>query len=103
MDLKEEIEKVAYELFERDGREHGKDREHWLEAEKIVKARRTQGQKGAGSPKVEKAPVPAKAAAPKTPAVKPASGAAGRQAAKPAASKAPTKERKARQKSKNGH
>ena len=98
MDLKDEIEKVAYELFERDGREHGKDREHWLEAEEIVKARRAPGRK-----EVEKAPVPAKAAAPKTPAVKPASGAAGRQAAKPAASKAPTKERKTRQQSKDTH
>ena len=81
----------------------GKTQEHWLEAEEIVKARHTPGQKGAGSPKVEKAPVPAKAAAPKTPAVKPASGAADRQAAKPAASKAPAKERKARQQTKNTH
>ncbi len=41
MDLKEEIAKVAYELFERDGRTHGKDKEHWLEAERIVEARRS--------------------------------------------------------------
>ena len=39
MSLHEEIAKVAYELFERDGREHGKDSEHWLEAEKIVTMR----------------------------------------------------------------
>lgn len=39
MDLNEEIAKVAYELYERDGRQHGKDREHWLEAEQIVKDR----------------------------------------------------------------
>ena len=39
MSLHEEIAKVAYELFERDGREHGKDSEHWLEAEKIVRTR----------------------------------------------------------------
>ncbi len=39
-DLHEEIMKVAYELFERDGRRHGLDKEHWLEAERIVKARR---------------------------------------------------------------
>jgi hypothetical protein len=38
-DLHEEIAKVAYELFERDGRRHGLDKEHWLEAERIVKAR----------------------------------------------------------------
>ncbi len=40
MDLNDEIAKVAYELFERDGRQHGKDKEHWIEAEMIVKARR---------------------------------------------------------------
>ena len=39
MDLKNKIAEVAYELFERDGRVHGKDQEHWLEAERIVKAR----------------------------------------------------------------
>ncbi len=38
-DLHEEIAKAAYELFERDGRRHGLDKEHWLEAERIVKAR----------------------------------------------------------------
>jgi hypothetical protein len=37
MSLHEEIAKVAHELFEKGGREHGKDREHWLEAEKIVR------------------------------------------------------------------
>ena len=42
MDLNDEIAKVAYELFERDGRQHGKDREHWIEADRIVKARRMQ-------------------------------------------------------------
>ena len=40
MDLNDEIAKVAYELFERDGRQNGKDKEHWAEAERIVKARR---------------------------------------------------------------
>jgi hypothetical protein len=39
MDLNDEIAKVAYELFERGGKEHGKDQAHWLEAERIVKAR----------------------------------------------------------------
>ncbi len=42
MDSYDEIAKVAYELFERDGREHGKDKEHWAEAEKIVRARRVE-------------------------------------------------------------
>jgi len=40
MDSNDEIAKVAYELFERDGRQHGKDKEHWTEAERIVKAKR---------------------------------------------------------------
>ncbi len=44
MDLHGEIEKVAYELYERDGRKHGKDREHWLEAERLVKARHAQAE-----------------------------------------------------------
>jgi len=36
MDLTDEIAQVAYELFEKDGKQHGKDKEHWLEAERIV-------------------------------------------------------------------
>jgi len=59
MDLNDEIAKVAYELFERDGRQHGKDKEHWIEAEMIVKARRME-REAEGSRKV--AP-PKKAAA----------------------------------------
>ncbi|NTU42186.1 MAG: DUF2934 domain-containing protein [Nitrospirales bacterium] len=35
----EEIKKIAYELFEKSGREHGKEMDHWLEAERMVKAR----------------------------------------------------------------
>jgi hypothetical protein len=46
MDLNEEIAKVAYELFERDGREHGKDQEHWIEAEKIVRSRHAEQKRG---------------------------------------------------------
>ncbi len=30
------IEKKAYEIYEKRGREHGKDLDDWLEAEKIV-------------------------------------------------------------------
>jgi Protein of unknown function (DUF2934) len=36
--LKEMIASKAYEIYERSGREDGKDFEHWLEAEKIVRA-----------------------------------------------------------------
>ncbi|MBI2486368.1 MAG: DUF2934 domain-containing protein [Deltaproteobacteria bacterium] len=35
--LNEMIEKKAYEIYEQRGREHGKDLDDWLEAEKIVK------------------------------------------------------------------
>lgn len=36
MDLYDEIAKVAYDIFEREGQVHGKHFEHWLEAEAIV-------------------------------------------------------------------
>lgn len=32
----DKIARVAYELFEKGGRVHGRDVEHWLEAEMIV-------------------------------------------------------------------
>ena len=35
----EEIQRLAYELFEKSGRSHGRDFNHWLEAEHIIKAR----------------------------------------------------------------
>ncbi len=35
----DEVEKVAYELFEKRGRIHGQDREDWFKAEMIVKKR----------------------------------------------------------------
>lgn len=38
MDLREEIEKVAYGLYEKTG-QAGRDLENWLEAEKIVLAK----------------------------------------------------------------
>jgi hypothetical protein len=86
MNLNDEIAEVAYQLFERDGRQHGKDQEHWLEAERIVSERHTGQVKpakaaktGASGPKKDatqkvpeqkkrKAPAktPAKAAAAKT-------------------------------------
>lgn len=34
-----EIQKLAYELFEKTGRVHGREVEHWLEAERIIRAR----------------------------------------------------------------
>jgi len=37
-DLEEAIARKAYEIFEERGREHGKDLEHWLEAEAIIKS-----------------------------------------------------------------
>ena len=36
----EEVARVAYELFERRGREEGHHLEDWLEAERLVRARR---------------------------------------------------------------
>jgi hypothetical protein len=39
MNLQEEIAIVARELYEKSGRVEGRDRENWLEAEKIVLAR----------------------------------------------------------------
>jgi hypothetical protein len=35
--IQEEIAKKAFELYEQSGREDGKDLEHWLEAEKLLK------------------------------------------------------------------
>lgn len=39
MNLHEEIEKAAYELYEKSGRVGGRDLENWLEAEKATRAR----------------------------------------------------------------
>jgi len=39
LDLREEIARLAYEIFEREGRVHGRDLDHWLEAERIVLSR----------------------------------------------------------------
>ncbi len=36
--VRQEIARVAFELYEKSGREEGKDLLHWLEAEKIVSA-----------------------------------------------------------------
>lgn len=42
MDKREEIAKVAYELYIQGGRIDGKDVDNWFEAERIVTARCTQ-------------------------------------------------------------
>ena len=42
---RDEIARVAYGLFERRGRISGHDREDWLEAERIVKARAAQARR----------------------------------------------------------
>ena len=39
MKLQEEIAKVAYELYEKSGRIAGRERQNWLEAERIVLTR----------------------------------------------------------------
>ena len=39
MDLREEIARAAYYLYERSGWLHGRDTEHWLEAERQVRGR----------------------------------------------------------------
>ena len=36
MDLREEIKRAAYYLYEKGGWMHGNDTEHWYEAERIV-------------------------------------------------------------------
>lgn len=39
MKAHEEIKKLAHELFEKSGRVHGRELDHWLEAERIIRAR----------------------------------------------------------------
>ncbi|HSC34516.1 MAG TPA: DUF2934 domain-containing protein [Thermodesulfobacteriota bacterium] len=36
--IRDAIAKKAYAIYEERGREHGKDFEHWLEAEAIIKS-----------------------------------------------------------------
>ncbi len=56
MNREDEIRKVAYELYERDGMTPGRDMENWLKAEKIVMARYAEMAKAkAASPKPKKA------------------------------------------------
>ncbi len=39
MDKHKEIQKLAYDLYVKSGHVQGKDFEHWLEAERIIKSR----------------------------------------------------------------
>ncbi len=73
MELREEIEKVAYEIYLNGGRVDGRDVDNWIEAERIVKARRA-----AAAPSAKKAVTKTAKSA----------GAAPKAAAKKAASKA---------------
>ena len=66
MNLNEEIAKVAYELFERDGRRDGKDKEHWFEAEEMVRARHAAEEKKAETLKAVPVSTPQKAITGKT-------------------------------------
>lgn len=63
MDIREEIAKVAYELYEKKGRIEGRHVEDWLEAERIVMARR-EGKKKSG---VKRAPAARKRTSDKKP------------------------------------
>ena len=42
MDYYDEIAKVAYDIFEREGRIHGRHFDHWIEAEMIVTTKYTE-------------------------------------------------------------
>lgn len=53
MDLYEEIARVAYELWDKRGREHDKDHEDWYKAEIIVRAQYGQPRAGAGEAEEE--------------------------------------------------
>jgi len=66
MDLNDEIAKVAYELFERDGRKDGKDKEQWREAEEIIRARHAAEEKKAKTRKAKPVSAPEKAVTRKT-------------------------------------
>ncbi len=56
MDLREEIKRAAYYLYEKSGWMHGLDEEHWYEAERIVMDAQKKGRKG--TRKAEKSAAP---------------------------------------------
>lgn len=86
MSLHEDIARVAYEIYEKNGRQNGRAVSDWLEAEKIVKA-------GSAGPETPGTAKPRKAAAKKPAAAKPAAKkpAAAKPAARPGAKKAASK------------
>jgi hypothetical protein len=60
MGLREEIATAAYYLYERSGWLHGRDEEHWLEAERSVMGRLSEQSSGAALKKVAAPSPPAK-------------------------------------------
>ena len=61
----EEIAERAYQIFEREGRTEGRDMEHWLQAERELRAEREQpsgnrvanaASRGAAAPRADEAP-----------------------------------------------
>jgi hypothetical protein len=59
MDLYNEIAKVAYELYEKNGCLCGRDLEHWLEAERIVMSRLAEQEKKKSTSKITSEKKPA--------------------------------------------
>jgi hypothetical protein len=59
MDLYNEIAKVAYELYEKNGYIQSRDLDHWIEAEKIVMARLAEEEKKKEEKKIKSEKKPA--------------------------------------------
>jgi hypothetical protein len=59
MDLFNEIAKVAYELYEKNGYIQSRDLDHWIEAEKIVMARLAEEEKKKEEKKIKSEKKPA--------------------------------------------
>ncbi|MBM3934089.1 MAG: DUF2934 domain-containing protein [SAR202 cluster bacterium] len=57
MNKEERIQQIAYELWEKDGRPHGKAAEHYYRAERIWMAETQQNGDNGGSPASSIAPV----------------------------------------------
>jgi hypothetical protein len=72
MSLEEKVKKIAYELYEKNGRREGSDLLDWLAAEQILRFEQTifQGMGGEGVLLLEFKPLPSVQPAPK-PQVKP--------------------------------
>jgi hypothetical protein len=59
MDLFNEMAKVAYELYEKNGYIQSRDLDHWIEAEKIVMARLAEEEKKKEEKKIKSEKKPA--------------------------------------------